>query len=487
MLSVPTESRQVHRFRKRQQQKAQRVQDNIEQATYLKIKNMLKTTLSEEKIQSISRKTRFQERERELTETAILAVLMIGCSNGSEDVPVATLEMMCLYLRKWFKINIKKQSLQSRINRKETALFIKEVMKMVMSYEIDKMLSKLLKKRRKKSYMFARILIQDSTILSLPATLERIFKGCGGSASKAAVKWDYIIDQTNHLIVRLKCAAGRVPDAALSSDIMEYVQEDDLVIRDLGYFNLSNFTKLISKNVYFISRLSKTAQFFLNKTDEQSLDLIEHLEKLGVKNKGVDIDIYVGKKERLFVRLIGIKVPPEVVEKRRQQYKMARGRSQEPSESLKEWHGYTLMITNIPRNKLSLGSILKFYKVRWQIELFFKNMKSILAVDIITGKNKYRILCLMYTRLALTWIVSMLYSYAQAMVRQGMEISRFKFTRWLKDLGGFKEALQSRDLANLLDALERDCDLLCKQTKKSLGQEDEEIQDDSEMRVQKAA
>ena len=481
MVLVNNESRQVRRYRERKQQKAKVAQDQIERQTFFKIKNILKTVLPEKILYEIAAKAGFQKRERKLTGTALISILLMGCSNGSEDVPIAALDVMCLYLRKWFGINMKKQSLQGRINLPQTATFIKEVMNRVMSYEIDTVLAKLLKNVKKKMSTFARVLIQDSSVISLPETLARIFKGSGGAASKAAVKYDYIIDQTNHLIVKMKCVAGRIPDSSLSGDIIDHVGESDLVIRDLGYFNLTNFSKIIKKRAFFLSRLSKGVLIYLNKDDEQPVNLVEHLEKLGVKHKGVDIDVYVGKKERLSVRLIGVKVPPAVVELRRKQYKKARGRSKEPSESLQEWHGYTLMITNISRSILSLSSILKQYKVRWQIELFFKNMKSIFVVDIMTGENKYRILCLIFTKLAIIWIASLLYAYAQVKIGTNKEVSRFKFSRWLKDIGNLREALCKRDFSNLLEELERDLDLLYREIKKNPdrdfqeGVEDEKV------------
>lgn len=471
MVLVHKESRQACRSRERKQIKAKNAQNCIERQTYFKIKNILKTVLPENVLHEIAAKAGFQKRERKLTATALISILLMGCSNGSEDVPIAALDVMCLYLKKWFGITLKKQSLQGRINLPQTARFIKEVMNRVMSYEIDNVLAKLLKNGKKKMGIFVRVLIQDSSVISLPETLARIFRGSGGSASKAAVKYDYIIDQTNHLIVKMKCVAGRVPDSSLSGDIINHVKENDLIIRDLGYFNLANFSKIIKKKAFFLSRLSKGVLLYLNKNDEQPVNLVEYLEKLSVKRKGVDIDVYVGKKERLLVRLVSVKVPPEVVELRRKQYKNARGRSKEPSESLKEWHGYTLMITNISRDILSLNSILKQYKVRWQIELFFKNMKTIFVVDIMTGQNKYRILCLIFTKLAIIWFASLLYAYAQAKIGTNKEVSRFKFSRWLKDIGNLREALCRRDFTNLLKELERDLDVLYKETKKNSERE----------------
>lgn len=465
MLLPKHQSRQFRRSIEKKIPKIIRIQEADERKAYNKIINLLKDILSEEILEQIAKKVGFQKRKRTLTPSAIISVLLLGCSNSSEEFPVSALDSMCLYLKKWFNIQISKQALQKKINTKEACLFSKEVMTIVMKHELNNVISNAFKKNKKKERLFFRILIQDSTIISLPETLSRIFRGCGGSASKAAVKCDYIIDQSNHLVLYMKCVSGRVPDSALSGDIFNLVKENDLIIRDLGYFNLANFSKIIAKKAYFISRMSKGVLTYLNKDDENPLNLIEHLEKLGVKNKGIDINLYIGKKERLLVRLIGIKVPPEVVERRKQQHKQAR-RREEPSESLIEWRGYTLMITNYPKERLSLKAILNLYKIRWQIELFFKNMKSLLIVDEITGTNKYRILSLLYTKLALTWIAGLLYAYAQTIAKNGKEISRFKFIKWLKDHGDLKRAFLTKDCYFLIKNLESDLDVLYKEIKK---------------------
>jgi hypothetical protein len=469
MLASKNQSRQVRRQQERIKKIKREAQKKFERHAAIKIKNLIKTVFSEANINDIARKTKFSQRKRELEPLHILSVLMIGCSDCSSNVPVATLETMSSFLRKEFDIYISAVAIQKKINRKETAQFIKEAMLLIMKYEVDKVLKKLIKKDKSKIPLFSRILLQDSSVISLPETLARIFKGCGGAASAAAVKWDLIIDQLNHLVIRIKCVAGKVPDVSLSGDIVKYVKKDDLIIRDLGYFNLTQFACIAAKNAFFISRLSKTPHVYLKEDDECPVNIIEHLEKLGIQNHGVDLDVYIGKTNRLHLRLIAVKVPPEVIEKRRQQYKIARGRSTEPSESLNEWNGYTLMITNIQRKHLSLKMIFKLYKIRWQIELFFKNMKSTLAVDKLSGENKYRILGIIYIKLMTTWITGILYAYAQAIAESNREISMIKFTQWLKQVVNLQELFAKRDLSALICELERDIDLLYKQmrTKKT--------------------
>lgn len=463
MLTNLKQSRQEHRYAQRKEKKALEKQQKVENQVATQIKKLFHSILLKDELDKIAKTSKFITRKRELSSFAIVAVLMIGCS-GSRDI--SSLETISCYLSKWFNIKMKSQSLQGRLNKKECAAFMKEVAIKVMTHEASKSINKLLKNNTKmnsKHALYKRVLLQDSTVISLPETVARIFKGCGGSASKAAIKCDVIIDQVSHLIVRIKCIAGRVPDSSLSSDIIGYLEEGDLVIRDLGYFNLENFSRMIQKNVKFISRLSKSVHIYLTKNkEEKPLDLVRYLETLGIGTKGIDLAVYVGKTARIAMRLIGIKVPQDVLAKRKERHKKLR--KSDPSEELHEWNGYTMMVTNILRDELNLSKILKIYKVRWQIELFFKNIKSYLHIDKLTGKNKYRILTLIYTKLILTWMAALLYAYAQTRIPEGKEISMFKFTKWLQEEVYWRNYFITADFSELFDLLEEDLIFLCKQS-----------------------
>jgi hypothetical protein len=460
MISSSSKSRQQLRQEKRLEIKMEKIEATVAD----QINVLLNDALSENELNEIALNTKFLVRERELKPFAMVAILLMGCFNGAEEV--STLETMCCYLGKWFDTHMKPQSLQEQINCKECADFIKKVAFKIMMHESNKIVAKLLKRSKKiKSSLFRRILLQDSSVISLPETVSKIFKGCGGGSSKSAAKWDMIIDQTNHLILRCRCLSGKTPDASLSKDIFSFAEEGDLVIRDMGYFNLSHFTLFNKKNIWFISRLKSDVYVYLNKTDEQPINIIEYLESLNLKKKKIDIDVYIGKKERIPLRLIGLKVPKEVIDTRKAQYKKARGNSKNPSENLLIWYGYTLMITNIPKEKMPLLLILKMYKIRWQIELFFKNMKSHLKVDNFTGQNKYRILCLLYTKLTLTWISALLYLLVQMKTNQKYTVSPFKFTKWLHNLGDWQNSVAKGDFTKLIADFERDQHLLRKQVK----------------------
>jgi hypothetical protein len=403
------------------------------------------------------------ERERKLTALSLVGVLLIGCENTS-NVAIESLREMCMYLKEWYGIEIKEQSLQEKINTPESAEFIKKIMNLVINCKSSSAIAKALKKKKHKCFsLFNRILLQDSTVISLPETLSRMFPGCGGAASKAAIKIDFIIDQITGLIIRSKFVSGKTPDSRMSADVIDYLEKGDLVLRDLGYFNQYQFLKMNELDIEFISRLSICIHIYEDKNDAEPINIDEFFKDKWInKEDGIDIIVYMGKTERIPVRLVAIKVPKEVNEVRNKKFK--EHRKKEASDEMKEWNGYTIMITNIKKEKLSLNAIIKLYKIRWQIELFFKNIKSNLNVDAITGENKYRIKVIIYIKVTQIWILSLLYAYAQAMCEE--ELSLFKFTKWLKQDGRLRRVFRTGNIGALMADFEENKKNLCKQRKR---------------------
>jgi hypothetical protein len=60
---------------------------------------------------------------------------------------------------------------------------------------------------------------------------------------------------------------------------------------------------------------------------------------------------------------------------------------------------WSLYITNVPPELLSLEEAVRLYRVRWQIELIFKVWKSEAQLDRVAGRRRPRILCELYAKL----------------------------------------------------------------------------------------
>lgn len=464
MLKPKVLSRQALRKQKRDRLKNVERQKNIEQESFKQICYSINKLLSKEMIDEIARKTKVITRSKKLCPQVLFSILWIGCLIESHADSILSLERMCIFIKNWFGIEIQPQSLQEKINTEKTAEFIKAIMTEVMKAQLNNKLHKILKLKKPK-LIFNRVLIEDSTVFSLPESMKRFFRGCGGAASKAAIKFNFVIDQNTQHIVQMNLVGGSTPDASLSRLVLRNIEEKDLIIRDLGYFNLPVLSTITSmKDVYYLSRLSKTAYVYLSKDSETPIDLIDYLERDEFNKEGIDIEVFVGKTEKLPVRLLAIKVPDEVKEARRKRYKTKN--KKEPTDDLLEWNGYTLMITNIPKEILSLKSLLKIYRARWKIELFFKNMKSHLCLDRLSGKNKFRILSLIYIKATITLVATMLYSYAQLINNTNKEISLAKFTKWLKDEGRLIRAFTIGEYKTLFKELENNINYLCMQNRK---------------------
>ena len=158
---------------------------------------------------------------------------------------------------------------------------------------------------------------------------------------------------------------------------------------------LADFADMTQQGTYFISRLKAGTKVF--EEDGVELEIPQMLGKLGPR---FDLSVEVGTQQRLKVRLIGAKVPPEVAGERRRKLKeWARKKMRQPSKqqlSLCEW---TLLITNIPTPLAAVEEVLVLARARWQIELLFKLWKQQGQIDEWKSKNPWRILCEVYAKL----------------------------------------------------------------------------------------
>ncbi len=94
-------------------------------------------------------------------------------------------------------------------------------------------------------------------------------------------------------------------------------------------------------------------------------------------NGPLDRPILLGSAERLSCRLIVLRVPQEVADRRRQKaYEKAQKHGRVPSQEHLAWCDWTLLVTNCPADLLTWKEVVVLYRARWQIELLFKLRKS---------------------------------------------------------------------------------------------------------------
>ena len=222
---------------------------------------------------------------------------------------------------------------------------------------------------------FAAVEVGDSTTVSLPDEYEAEFPGCGGKAGggKAAVKIQVTWEMRTGSLKQLALEPGRSSDGK-SAAPEDPVAPGSLTVRDLGYFCLKRFRSIGAQGAYWVSRWQQGTTVFGG--DGTPLDLPEFLRSRPA-GAPVDAPILLGSEERLPCRLIALRVPPEVANRRRQAaYEKARKHGRTPTQEHLDWCDWTVFVTNCPAELLTWKEVVVLYRARWQIELMFKLWKS---------------------------------------------------------------------------------------------------------------
>lgn len=91
---------------------------------------------------------------------------------------------------------------------------------------------------------------------------------------------------------------------------------------------------------------------------------------------------------------MALRAPEDVVRRRRERLeKTAKEKGRRVSEEQMSLCAWTVLATNLPKERFSADEIYTLYRVRWQMELVFKLWKSEGGVATSHGKTGLRCLC----------------------------------------------------------------------------------------------
>lgn len=353
-------------------------------------------------IEEIAKSTGFMTRHSKLlpeTFTKAITLGLLDVKNITEEV----IAEKCASIQNG--VSISKQAIQARLN--SSVPFLKELLKnafsLIYSNALEEHSSLLLE-------YFADVKVLDATTISLPDQVKDDYVGMGGRNAKAALKIQTLYSAVNHTITHFDITTGVTHDSQCLTEIIKQLSKNDLFLADLGYFDTEILRKL-NENNFFISRIKTNLKLYKSVSETYSIydeiDIVEMLKQLPCS---IDKEVYIGNRSdsKLKVRLVGIKLSDEIAHKRIKKA-IAQNKGQDVSSDKRELLHWNLMVTNIKSDRLSATIITELYRVRWQIELLFKVLKSTLSIDKMhVGKTKY-VEAILYGRLVGTLITMPLY------------------------------------------------------------------------------
>ena len=294
-------------------------------------------------------------------------------------------------------LKIAKQSIDGRFTG-EAVAFVQDVLKEVLERQLSKVFCA--------DFLppFNPVCIKDSTKFNVDNRLSGHFKGTGAKpgTTKACVCIQYEYDLCSGKILDLNVTEGVRNDAIDAAQTKERINKTDLILRDLGYYNLSILTGFAKAGAFFISRLNTSTLIYdLGQTDNlKFMELYAHMKKH--KLTSCEKQVLVGKKDQEELRLIVAIVPEHVYEERIKkvnEYNKFRG--WKTSDDYKARCRFNLFITNVPSENISLQEVMLLYRLRWQVELMFKNWKSVCAIHKLQPMKYERFTCLLFAKLIL--------------------------------------------------------------------------------------
>jgi hypothetical protein len=218
---------------------------------------------------------------------------------------------------------------------------------------------------------FGKILLQDSTTLRLPQVLSAMFPGNHSRGEqKAVARIQSILDIKAMRFINFSLGAFTQNDQSASGSILSLAKKGDLVIRDLGYFSIAVFEKLIKAHAHILSRL----RYGVTIIDQQGKPIL--LKDLLKQKHGVDRWVYIGSEKKILFRLVMIPVPPEAAAEKIRKAKQDRDARLNHNKEYYQWLRFNVYITTVDKDVWTARQVYKAYRVRWQIEIIFKSWKT---------------------------------------------------------------------------------------------------------------
>lgn len=354
------------------------------------IPKVLEQLLPPDKIRENAEKTGFINRNRKIEPVAFVWALILGFGVRLQR----TLASLKRSYEEETENDISYGSWFERFTP-ELARFMKENTQVAMSQMAEESNREL----KEKLQRFDDIMIQDSTVIRVHESLSKKWPATRTRKVAAGVKVSTLISAVANGPKKITLHGERTSEVK-TLKIGPWIK-DRIILMDLGFYKHQTFVRIDENGGFFVSRLKGVA-------DPLIVDVNSTC-------RGNSIDV-VGKKwseisNELKRQILDVEV--EVTLKRRK-YK---GKERKDTarfrmvavynKDARQYHAY---LTNISPDVLGPEDIAGLYRVRWEIELVFKELKGKYALDVINTTKSYIVETLIWTAILTLLVSRRLYS-----------------------------------------------------------------------------
>lgn len=253
---------------------------------------------------------------------------------------------------------------------------------------------------------FRDLLALDATVLRLHDLLAKPFKATRSNHTRAAAKLQMVMSVLSMTPKKVKLSAETVGDTAPWKRLGPWVAGCLLLI-DLGYYEFALF-----------HRIDQNKGFFLSRAKSNFNGRIVSVNRAW-RGRAIDVE---GRKLQEVLPLLERGVLDVNVEVSFQKRRY-RGESRRHTRTFRlvavrngETKKYHLYLTNLPPERVSGEEITTTYALRWQVEIFFKVLKSYMKLGDLPSSKKWVVEVLIWSSVLLSIVSGRLYGLVRRAV-----------------------------------------------------------------------
>lgn len=194
-------------------------------------------------------------------------------------------------------------------------------------------------------------------------------------------------------LVRLLLRQVKVTDAGHGESLDHYdLQEGDVALIDRGYNQPKSLVPAIDRGVDVVLRYNPHSMNLYVRGDaaEAGLHRVDWSAKAQVlEGKPGHVPVYLCHgRQRIEGTVHMIPLPEDKIgEARRKLRERSKKKGHTPSEAALLLAGWVLIFSTLPPEILDTESAGQLYRVRWQVELVIKRLKSVLDIDLLRARE----------------------------------------------------------------------------------------------------
>jgi hypothetical protein len=320
----------------------------MNESEFSRTEKQMEQLFATELLNSVAAKTAFVKREREITGRNLALSLIHSLATGK-------LEGIADLQRGFNEItgkNIQYKPFWNQLAKPEFPLYAMETLEQIMTVFSMQSMQAI---ETKALSFFKDIVVQDGSSFAVKDALSKVFPGRFTRVSPAAVEIHATMSLFTNNVTNVTLSADKEGERQFLPEPGEL--REKLLLADRGYENIIYCDDVRNVGGNFIIRFKGTSNPTVTAVRDANLRKINIKEmplKKAIKKfrkQPTDLDVCWTKgKRKISLRMIVTWIP------RKKQY----------------W----LLVTNLKREQFPLDLIIQYYRLRWQIELVFKEWKS---------------------------------------------------------------------------------------------------------------